>query len=80
LKESYANTLRGILDSHQQSQTIPSNHLVTSNMIRTVYAEVKLNIPFSLHFDLINLLKQNGFNIGVHHYERRSATRIAESI
>ena len=62
------------------SKKIDAVHEPTVRMFRTVYAEVRMNIPFENHAELVNLQKLNGAGIGVKHYERRSATRIMESI
>lgn len=40
------------------------------NMFRCVYQEVKLNIPFYSRCRMVQLLKQNGAQMGNHHYDR----------
>ncbi len=59
---------------------ISNEHLPTIKMIRTVYAEIKLNLPFSAHFSMVQLQKLNGVDLGKHHFEKTSATRITENI
>lgn len=47
-------------------------------MFRTVYIEVKRNIPFSTHPDIVLLQEMNGISMGCHHYDRKSATLMME--
>lgn len=49
-------------------------------MIRTVYVLNKLTMPFSSHSGLVSLQELNGINLGYHHYERTSCTRITNFI
>lgn len=44
--------------------------LVTSKMLRTVYAINKLTLPFDDHEVVVYLQKLNGVELGYHHYER----------
>lgn len=53
---------------------------VTARMIRTVYVVNKLSLPFSDHRALVTLQKLNGLNLGYHHYERSSCTRMTNDI
>lgn len=53
---------------------------VTSRMIRTVYTEMKNNIALDIHASLVSLQKMNGIDMGIHHYERTSATRMVTVI
>lgn len=53
---------------------------VTSKMIRTIFVEIKRNIPFSSHSSLVALQEINGIDMGYHHYEQTSAIRITESM
>jgi len=39
-----------------------------------------MNIPFDSHQHIVGLQKLNGIELGFHHYERRSAVRMVESI
>lgn len=52
----------------------------TSNVIRTVYVINKLAVAFSSHSPIVTLQKLNGVKMGVHHYDRKGATRMTESI
>jgi len=53
---------------------------VTSNMMRTVYYEVRTNTPFLSHPKLVELQQFHGVNLGFHHYSRQSATSMMETI
>lgn len=54
--------------------------VITSRMIRTVYAEIKMNIPFDSHNDLVTLQKLNGVDLGTHHADHMAAKRMTETI
>lgn len=54
--------------------------VVTSRMIRTVYIEVKTNIPYSSHRNMVVMQDSNGVNMGFHHYDKTAATKMAASI
>ena len=41
---------------------------ITARMLRTLYQETKLNIPFRRHVDVVNMQKLNGLNLGYHHF------------
>lgn len=49
-------------------------------MVRTVFVEIKKNIPFDSHNSLVSLQQMHGVNMGVHHYEKCGAISIMESI
>ena len=51
-------------------------YIVTARMIRTVYLETKLNIPYRAHTDMVLMQKLNGQNMGYHHYSEKSAHEI----
>lgn len=53
---------------------------VTARMIRTVYVEVKSNIPFTAHRNIVLLQKENNAAMGYHHFDRSGVTRMVESI
>ena len=53
---------------------------VTALMFRLVFAEVMLNIPLASHPKLVDLMQQNGADMGYHHYDRRSTQRIVDFI
>ena len=79
VKEVYLKSLGTYLTRTNDGTDVLA-HASTINIIRTVYEEVKLNIPLESHSELVVLQKMNGANMGVHHYERTSATRIVETI
>ena len=53
---------------------------VTANMFRLVFTEVQTNIALYNHASLVRTIKTIGGNLGHHHYERRSALRMAKVI
>lgn len=53
---------------------------VTSKMMKLVYTEVMINVPLYRHRTLVSVVKDMGLNLGYHHYERMSATRMKELI
>lgn len=53
---------------------------VTAMMVRTVFLEVKRNIPFDSHNSIIRLEEVHGINMGYHHREKSGVTTIMESI
>ena len=53
---------------------------VTSNMFKLVYTEVMLNYPLFNHRPLVDTFESMGAYLGVKHYERTSAQRIADFI
>ena len=55
-------------------------YTVTARMVRTVYLETKLNIPFRAHRDMVNLQKLNGINMGYHHYSKYASNLIQDFI
>ena len=82
LKDDYEASLKQCsttLKDIQHSQLSPE-HEITANMMRTVYAEIKLNAPLNDHEEFVILQKLNGLQLGSHHYERTSATRMMETI
>ena len=50
---------------------------MTSDMLRTVYAEVKVNVPFSSHPIIVKLQKLNDLNLGTHHHDKNAAKIMA---
>ena len=50
---------------------------VTSDMLRTVYPEVNVNVPFSSHPIIVKLQKLNDLNLGTHHHDINAAKRMA---
>lgn len=53
---------------------------ITSRMMRTVYVLNRLTMPFSAHSGLVTLQELNDIDMGRHHYERTSCTRMTEFI
>lgn len=53
---------------------------ITSKMMRTVYMEIKKNIPFDSHLSLVLLQEINGIDMGFHHREKCGATSMMELI
>ena len=53
---------------------------VTNRMFRTVYVELRSNIPFSSHPLIVSLQKTNGIDMGIHHYNHRTAKEMAMSL
>ena len=49
---------------------------VTAQMIRTVYVEIKANIPMYSHRQIVLLQEAHGVNMGFHHFDRESANRM----
>ena len=49
---------------------------VTADMMRTVYAEVKINIPFYSHPKFVELQRMNGIDLGRHHHDNNAAKRM----
>ena len=64
------NALNEVLEDdyiiHQRSglSTAKDAYTVTERMILTIYVEIKLNIPFKRHQDMVNLQRLNGLNLG----------------
>jgi len=70
---SDAEKMNMLVESHNNY----SKYLVTARMLRTVYAEVKLNIPFLSHKSVLTLLTANGVSMGTHHQDNNAAKRMA---
>ena len=63
LKESYLKSLQTCCSENKVESDV-TVHASTVNIIRTVYAEVKLNIAIESHANIIVLQKMNGANMG----------------
>lgn len=62
-------------------ETADDNRLqVTARMFRTVYVEVKKNIPFESHPDLVAVQTMNGVEMGFRHMTRKDAVDIMQFI
>lgn len=66
--------------TREQEEMNDGKYKLTANMLRTVYAEAKLNIPFSSHTRLLDMMEKNGLNIGFHHKDRTAASRMIASM
>lgn len=65
----------------RSEETKNNNYLeVTARIIRTVFVINKLSLPFSDHASLISLQNLNGLNMGIHHYDRQSCTKMTVDI
>lgn len=53
---------------------------ITSAMFRTVFIEIKRNIPFNSHSSIVALQNINGIDMGFHLYEKCGATSMMESM
>ena len=60
------------------TESIIDSNLVTQKMFRTVYFEVKYNLPFSSHPSLVTLQLLNGITFGTHHRSADYAIKITE--
>ncbi|MCP4485840.1 MAG: hypothetical protein GY820_00715 [Gammaproteobacteria bacterium] len=82
MKESFKSNLETYITQFRQAEheKVAALQSATERMIRTIYTEVQTNIPFDSHRFIVSLQKLNGIDMGVHHYERRSATRMVEAI
>lgn len=49
-------------------------------MFRTVFVEVKKNIPLNSHESFVALQELHGIDLGYHHYEKCGATLMMESM
>ena len=60
-----------ILSTAPGYQPEPINEdTITARMLRTLYQETKLNVPFTRHEDVVNMMKLNGLNLGYHHFSK----------
>lgn len=53
---------------------------ITSQMIRTVYVEVKANLPMHSHRQIVLLQEAHGVQMGFHHFDKTSAQRMVSVI
>ncbi len=83
LREKFSdNDLAKKLRDLEEKQHAESDNVLprTASMMRTVYAEVLLNIPFASHQTIVQLMERNEVKKSHHHYERTSALRMATFI
>ena len=67
-KDPYPLTILSTAPGYPKEEI--DENTVTARMLRTIYQECKLNIPFSRHPDIVNLLKLNGAHLGYHHFSQ----------
>lgn len=79
---SLDNRLRTEFEVIQQKEDAANegNLKVTASMMRTVFLEIKKNIPFDTHANLVDLQVKHGVNLGYHHFERSGAIAMLESM
>lgn len=80
LKEAQENKLSKVMNAVQWAEEEKNYEVlqVTANMMKTIYAEVRMNIPFMYHPYMVELLKLHGAKVGYHHKDKRSAIRMIE--
>lgn len=70
------------IEISQNEQTEEMNDyerlLITARMFRSVYVLNKLSLPYSDHAGLAMLQKNNGLDMGYHHYERTGCTKMSQ--
>ena len=67
-------------DVQAKKDTKYSQVEATSKMFRTVYAEIRANIPFNQHKVIVELQKTHKINLGTHYSTKEGAMGIVESI
>lgn len=82
LEQQSAKKLRTDFENIQEreNEALGGKLRVTSAMFRTVFIEIKRNIPFDSHTSLVSLQQINGINMGYHHFDRYGATKMMESM
>jgi hypothetical protein len=77
-----ASELEDDFNKIQEKQNVEekSYYQITARMIRTVFVETKVNIPFDSHKDIVLLQQQNSVDMGFHHANRKAATTMMEVI
>lgn len=78
LKQRFFSNLKACMQIRVQAERKSSS--TTARVFRTVYTGAMMNLPLESHSTLIKLQQANGLDMGKHHYERRSATRILKVI
>ena len=75
------NLIKKITEAQATQNSKDNNRLqVTANMLKIVYAEVRLNIPNMHHSSVVQLLKGLDVNLGYHHYEKTGARKMIKTI
>lgn len=79
LQKLAAERQRTEIFQDEQNEEMMNNAklLITSRIFRTVFVLNKLSLSHSDHAGLVTLQKLNGLDMGNHHYERTSCTRIS---
>lgn len=49
-------------------------------MFRTVFSEVKMNIPFFAHPNIVKMQTLNGAEMGVHHFDKNGAQKMLQNM
>jgi hypothetical protein len=82
LQDQQKNALPEIMRAAQIAEDEQRDKLykITANMMKTVYAEVRMNTPFMYHPFQVELLRHHGVDVGYHHYDRRGAVRMVQVI
>jgi hypothetical protein len=82
LMKSQKNELPTLMATVQANEESRDDHImrITSQMMKTVYAEVRINIPFMHHRYMVDLQELNGVNIGYHHANKEGALRMTQFI
>jgi hypothetical protein len=80
LKKKYTDDMGRCLTEWKKAsaERAGSENLKTGRMTLTVYVETQLNIPFDGHSAIVDMQKKNGADLGIHHYERTSATKMMD--
>jgi hypothetical protein len=78
MKQAYVDTMGKCVKEwkEEKKRQASTTETITARMTRTVYTEVKQNIPLNSHNQLVDMQKSNGLNMGVHQYERTSARMV----
>jgi hypothetical protein len=79
LRKTRTKTLIEQIKLQNEEQT-PSFLLVTSRMMLTVYAEIRIDLPFNRHSFIVELLRLNNVNMGLHHDNRNGMQRMSSCI
>lgn len=82
MKDKYKSILEQQVTQfkHASNMQRTKRNEITAQVITTVYAEVKANIPFSAHETIITLQQRNGLNMGTHHQSQKGAAAMTASI
>ena len=73
--KSYGSTILNLQRKKAEEQQSEKQKPLVS-MLKTVYTEAKLNLPFSAHSAVVDLQKSNGADLGYHHFSRATAAKM----